>query len=265
MMDRDPSLSPAPRSRRIWPWVVAVFLIVLVSAVIALIETVGRGIAVSAVEQEVRTALDVPAETPVGVDLGPGSLAFQALTGRIEQVNVTVDPLALGPLSGEVLIEARGVPLDQNAPVRDLQVSYRVPEEALGGIADRLSGVDITSVSLEDAEIVASGEVSLLGMTLPLGLGLTPGAADGVLTFTPTSIRIGDSTFDAATLASDRFWGDAARTITQTRAVCIADRLPAALTLEDVRVDGGELVVELNGAGQALGGSEFRTKGVCPE
>ncbi len=264
MTDRDPTLGPAPRSRRVWPWVVAVFLIVLVAAVIALVETVGRGIAVSAIEQQVRTSLDVPPETPVGVELGGGSLALQALTGRVDQVDVTVDPLELGPLTGELLIEARGVPLDQSAPVGELHVSYRVPEDALSAITDYLSGVQISSVSLDDAELVAEGEVSLLGMTLPLGLGLTPGASDGVLTFTPTSIRIGDATFDAAALASDRFWGDAARTLTQTRSVCIADQLPAAFTLEDVRVDGDELVVVLDGSGAALGGTELRTKGVCP-
>ena len=97
-----------------------------------------------------------------------------------------------------------------------------VPEAELGAIADRLSGVPIQSVALDGAEIVASGEVSLFALTLPLGLGLTPGAVDGQVAFTPSSIRIGDSTFDAAGLAAGA--ADAGHLALETR------RLGAART-----------------------------------
>lgn len=259
----DPQL-PKPRRRRVWPWVLIGFVVVLVVVLVAAVEVFGRSAAQAAIAQQVRSALDVPASTPVEVDLGSGLLAWQLLGGSIDAVDIDVDDLELGPLVGDLSVAARGIPLDQDAPVADLKVTYLVPEAALGAISERLSGVTIQSVSLEGPEIVAAGEVSVLALTLPLGLGLTPGAADGAVTFRPTSIRIGDNTFDAAGLANDPFWGGVARAVTQTQSVCIADQLPAAFTLSEVVVAGDALRVALDGSGQALGGSGFRTKGTCP-
>ncbi len=264
MTERAPVDLAPPRKRRVWPWVVLAFVVVLVGAVVALVETVGRGIATAAIQQEVRSALDVPAATPIDVDLGGGSLLLQAVSGRVDLVDIRIDGLALGPLTGDLLIAGRGVPLDREQPVGGLQATYRVPEAALGAIADRLSGAAIQEVALEGSEIVASGEVSLLVATMPLGLGLTPGAVDGQLAFTPTSIRIGDAHFDAAGLAADPFWGGVAAAITQTRSVCIADRLPAALVLTEAAVEGDELAIVLDGSGHALGGGAFRSTGECP-
>lgn len=261
-MSDDPQLR-MPRRRRVWPWVVVGFLLVLVAAIVTAIEVIGRSAAVAAIEQQVRVALDVPPATAVEVSLGSGSLTWQLLTGRVDTVDIHVPSLELGPLTGDLAVTASGVPLDQSAPVSGLDVVYLVPEAQLGAIADRLSGVPIQSVALDGAEIVASGEVSLFALTLPLGLGLTPGAVDGQVAFTPSSIRIGDSTFDAAGLAADPFWGGIARSITQTQTVCIADQLPQALTLTDVAVAGESLRIDLSGAGAALGGPEFRTKGSC--
>ena len=254
---------PTRTRRRVWPWVLlGVALVLLVPAVVA-VEVFGRGFAESQIEQQVRSALDVPDATPVEVELAGGSLLWQALSGRVDRVDITIDELALGPLTGDLTVVAKGVPLDQNAPTESLEVNYLVPESALAAIADHLSGVEIQDVALDGPEIVASGEVSLWVMTVPLALGLTPGAQDGALTFTPTSVRVGDTNFELAALADDPFWGQLARTITQTQSLCIADQLPKALTLTSVEVDGDELRIELEGSGAALGGSAFRTNGTC--
>jgi hypothetical protein len=187
----------------------------------------------------------------------------QALGGGLERVDVDVDDLALGPLTGDLRIVARGVPLDPASPTRELSVRYAIPAEALGALTPEITGVTIDDVTLEGAELVANGGVSILGATLELGLGLTPSAVEGDLAFDPTSIRIGADTLTADQLRGNPLLGGLADALLQQRRVCIADELPAALTLTGLRVEGSELVATLDGSGAAIGGAAFQAKGVC--
>jgi hypothetical protein len=250
----------APRKRRAWPWVLLGVVVLLVLAAVAA-DALARGIAEKAIAQEVAAALDVPDGTDVDVRIGGGSVLVQALGGGLDRVDVDVDELALGPLSGDLRIVAGGVPLDPASPTRELSVRYAVPAEALGALTPEITGVTIDDVTLEGAEVVADGRISILGATLELGLGLTPSAMEGDLTFDPTSIRIGDDTFTADELRGSALFGGLANALLQQRRVCIADELPAALTLTGVRVEGSELVATLDGSGAALGG--LAEKGMC--
>lgn len=254
----------APRRRhRVWPWVLGGILVLVVAAVLV-VDYLARGFAEDLIAGQVAEVLEVPDGTPVEVEVGGGSVLLQALSGSLDHIRVSVDDYPVGPLAGDLTLVAEGVPLDVSKPTRALTVTLDVPESALGAIAGELSGVPIDSVALEEPEIVANGSLTLFGLSLPLGLGLTPGAEDGALTFIPTSIRIGDNTIDAGGLASDPIWGGLARTVLQQQTVCIADQLPAALTITSVTVRGEVLRIELDGSGQALGGDGFSTNGTCP-
>ncbi|WP_157981713.1 LmeA family phospholipid-binding protein [Protaetiibacter intestinalis] len=255
------SPAPLPRRRRAWPWVLGGIVLLVAGAAVA-VDLLARGYAEDLIADRVADALDVPAGTPVEVDLGGGSILLQALGGSIDEVGIRVDALGLGPLSGDLAIDAEGVPIDPAQPTRALTASFTIPEAALQGISSELSGVPIDSVTLAEPEIVADGTVSVFGLSLPLGLGLTPGVADGAIAFTVTSIRIGDQQLDTAALTGDPVWGAIAGTVLQQRSVCIADRLPDALTLADADVVGGTLRVVLDGSGAPL--ADYDTKGTCP-
>jgi len=243
--------------------VLGAFLVLVVGAVVA-IDVLARGWAEDLIAAQVTEVMEVPEGSSVEVELGGGSVLLQAISGQLDHVDVSISDYPVGPLTGDLHLTARGVPFDLEQPTRDIAVRYDVPEAALSEISGSLSGVPIDSVTLEAPEIVAGGTLSLFGMTLPLGLGLTPAAVDGALGFTPTSVRIGDTTVDAAALADDPVWGGLAGTVLQQQTVCIADRLPAALTMTTVVVEGEVLRIEFDGSGNALAGDGFTTRGSCP-
>jgi hypothetical protein len=254
------SAPPGPRKRRVWPWVLLGVVVLLALAALAA-DALVRGLAEKAIAQEVATALEVPAGTDVEVRIGGGSVLVQALAGGLDRVDVGIDELTLGPLTGDLAIVARGVPLDPAAPTRELAVRYAIPGDALDGLTPEITGVTIDDVALEGSEVVATGGVSFLGMSLDLGLGLTPSAVEGDLAFDPTSIRIGDTTLTADELRGNVLFGGLADRLLQQRRVCIADELPAALTLTGLRVEGSELVATLDGSGAAIGA--LGAKGLC--
>lgn len=259
----DARSSAAPRRRRrVWPWVLGGFLVLVVAAVVV-VDVLVRGYAEDLIAGQAADVLEVPDGTPVDVEIGGGFVLLQAVSGSLDHIRVSVGDYPVGPLIGDLTMVAEGVPLDLSTPTRVLTVSFDVPEAALSAISGRLSGVPIDSIVLEEPEIVANGSLSVFGLTVPLGLGLTPSAVDGALAFTPTSIRVGDQSFDAEALASDRIWGGLAGAVLQQQTVCIADQLPAALTITSVAVQRQVLHIELDGSGQALAGDGFSTKGTC--
>lgn len=250
------------RRRRAWPWVLLGVIVLLVLAAVAA-DAWARSFAEKAIAEELASALDVPAGTPVEVRIAGGSVLLQALTGGLEQLEADVDDLTLGSLTGDLRIVAHGVPLDPSAATRELHVSYAIPESALSALTPEITGITIDDVALDGDELVARGGLSLFGATLELGLGLTPAAVDGDLAFAPTSIRIGTDTFTAEELRANRIFGGFADALLQERRVCIADALPAALTLTELRVEGMQLVATLDGSGAAFGGAAFQQNGSC--
>lgn len=245
-----------------WPWVLLVVGALLVGAGIAL-DVLVRDLAEKTIAREVGSALEVPAGTEVRASIGGGPLIVQALSGGFERVDVGVPGYVLGPLTGDLEIVAHDVPFDLAAPTRELTGRYAVSQEALAVAAPELTGARIDGVSIEGGEVVASGEISVFGASVGLGLGLTPSAVEGDLAFDPTSIRIGEETLTAEQLRGNPFFGGFADALLQQRRICVADSLPAALTLDTLAVEGTSLVATLGAADTAIGGDGFRQRGAC--
>jgi hypothetical protein len=242
--------------------VLLVLAVLLAGAAVAA-DLLVRGIAEKAIAQELATALDVPEGSSVEVRIGGGSVLLQALSGGLDRVDVAVDDLTLGPLTGDLTIVAEGVPLDPGAPTRQLRGRYEIPEAALSALAPEIAGATVEDVRLEGSEVVAAGSARIFGATLELGIGLTPSIVEGDLAVDPTSIRIGAETFTAEQLRGNPLFGGLADAILQQRRVCIADRLPSALSLTALQVEGSDLVVTLDASGVPLGGDAFQVRGVC--
>jgi hypothetical protein len=242
--------------------VVAIVLVVLiVGAFIA--DAAAKAYARDQIRTQLVSALGLPASADVTVDVGPGSILLQALTGSVATVDVGVPKLAFGELVGAADIHATRVPLDTGKPLGTLSVNYAVTERNVAAIGRDLSGVDITSVTLKGSQIVAAAKLTVLGTTVPVSLGLNPSVSAGQLVFTPADIRVAGQTFTAAQLAASPLFRSLARSLLKQQSVCVAQYLPKALTATGVQIAGGSLIVSFSGDGTALGGPAFTTKGSC--
>nr|WP_284300790.1 DUF2993 domain-containing protein [Homoserinibacter gongjuensis] len=172
------------RRRRAWPWVLVILVVLLAAAAVAA-DVLVRGIAERVIAQELSSALDVPDDASVEVRIGGGSVLLQALAGGLDRVDVTVDDLTLGPLTGDLTIVAEGVPLDPGAATRELRGRYAIPEEALSALAPEVAGATVDDVHVDGSEVVAGGSAVIFGATLEFGLGLTPRSSTGISRSTP--------------------------------------------------------------------------------
>jgi hypothetical protein len=261
----EPIVEPPKKRRRGWLIALIVVGILLLLATIAFF--IGEGLAKEYARDYVRAriveVLQLPADAQVDVDLGGGSIIFQALAGRIETVDVEVPDAAFGELTGDVTFHAEGVPLDETAPVDTLRVDFAIGAEDLGALGETEAGAEAPTFVFEEGQIALNSEFALFGASIALGLSFEPSAAEGALVLTPTSLTIGTQTFEADT-TDDSFLGQIARSLLQPQTLCIASSVPQALVLADATIDGQELILRFDGDGAALGGPELSTLGTCP-
>jgi hypothetical protein len=187
---------------------------------------------------------------------------LQALAGRLNEVDVTVDKVTFGTLSGAATIHAEGVPLDGEAPTEKLDVTFAMPEEqVVSALAGNLAGLKLDTIALEEPEIVVTSTLNLFFFTLPVGMGIEPSADEGQIVFTPTSITLGDTTYTPDELRQQI--GGLADPLLQQQSVCVNESLPVALTIVDVDVVENDLVLKIDGDGVALAGPDLSTPGTC--
>jgi hypothetical protein len=252
------------KKRRRWPWVLGGILLVLaILLVIAFFvaDAYAKDYARAYIKERIVAVLGIDDPSKVQVDIGEGSVLLQALRGELDQIDVTAEQVSFGILNGAATVHAEGVPLDENAPVDALEVTFAVAEGDVEALAGNLSGLQLESIVLEEPEIVASTTFNFFGFQIPVGMGIEPSADEGRIVFTPTSIRLGEDNYTAEELR-ETFGGFADQLLRQ-QSFCVAENLPAALTIVDVDVDAKNLVVKIDGDGAALGGPDLSTPGTC--
>jgi hypothetical protein len=241
--------------------VVIVFLLLVAGFVIA--DAAAKAYAQDQIKQKIVAALGVDPATEVKVEIGGGPVLLQALSGKLSTIDVAIPRLAFGELVGSARLHATQVPLDENAPLKTLGISYRVSEKDVGVLASELSGLKLDTITLDQPEIVANATFTVFGAGVPVGLGLTPSASNGRLDFTPTSIRVSGQTFTSQQLIATPGLGGLAKSLLTQQSFCVAHYLPKALTLTSAQVADHQLVLTISGDHAALGGPAFSTKGSC--
>jgi hypothetical protein len=263
----EPVVVEVPKKRR-RRWLIALVVIgvLVVLGVIAFFvgEAYAKQYAHDYVRARIVEVLQLPADAHVGVELGSGSIIFQALAGRIETVDVEVPDVVFGQLTGDVVFHAEGVPLDETVPVDVLRVEFGIGADDLSALGEGQAGAEAPTFVFEEGEVSLTSEFELFGASIPLGLTFAPAADEGALVLTPTSLTIGTQTFEADT-TDESFLGQIARALLQPQTLCIAGSVPQALVLADATIDKQELVLRFDGDGAALGGPELSTSGTCAE
>jgi hypothetical protein len=243
---------------------IVIGVLVLLVVVFFVADAAAKRYATDTVRARIIEVLGLDASTPIGVDLGPGSILLQAARGSIDTVTVTADRISWGDLTGSARVVATGVPLDSTKPVGTLGIVVTVTEANVAKLAGYLSGITLTKIELTEGVIRASADVTVLFATLPVAVDLLPSAHDGAIAFDPTTIRVGTTQLSVDDLRTNPLIGSLAGDILRSQQVCIASYLPKALVVDGVAVVGSQIQISIRGDGTALGDPGLSTLGTCP-
>ncbi|MGO2747059.1 DUF2993 domain-containing protein [Microbacterium sp.] len=247
---------PVTRRAR-WPWVVLIVVVVLALLVVAA-ELLTRALLPGIVRGAVIEQLDLPQGQQLEVD-ADGILLPQLIGGRLDELHLSTDSVTLGGVTGSADVTAIGVPL-RGGNLTEAQGTVRIDQQQFTDLV-LASDLPIDEVTFAEPDVTASGSFSVFGVPVPISLTVTPGADDGDLLLTPVGLQLAGVTLNAADIA-ERF-GDMAAQITQPQRICIADQLPAGLTMTDIAIKGSEAVIDLDVDGAIVTDAALQANGVC--
>ncbi|MGN6219994.1 MAG: LmeA family phospholipid-binding protein [Microbacterium sp.] len=252
-----------PRRHRVWPWIVG-FAIVAVLAVGAWFaaEAIARQIVTGVVQDQVRTQLSLPADQQIDVEIA-GAVLPQLIGGTLDDLTVSSDDVPLGDtgVTGDVTVTARGIPVRGEPTLSGATAEVALDEQQLQTLLASIDGFPADTVGLAAPNVTMTLDLTLFGVQIPIGVALTPSAADGDIVLTPASFQLGQSEVGADALRAQ--FGDLADTVLRDWNVCIADRLPAGATLTGVEVDGSRLVADFDVDGRIATDPALQQDGTC--
>ena len=249
----------APR-RRVWPWLVA-FGIVIVLAVVAWFaaEAIARQIVTGVVRDQVRSVLALPESQPIDVEIA-GSVIPQLIGGTLRELRVASDDVKVGQVVGDVRVTAQDVPV-RGGGMGGATATVTLDEEQLRGLVSTIEGFPADTVGIDAPAVTMSMPLQLFGVGVPVGVALTPTAVDGDIVLTPTSLQLAGADVGAASLREQ--FGPVADLVLRDWTVCIAQHLPAGVTLTDLAVDGEVLVAGFDVDGAIMTDPALLATGTC--
>lgn len=250
----------APR-RRTGRWIAALVVVVVLLAVAAVAaEFIARSVVTSTVRSLVVKNVGLPDDQNVDVSV-TGLVLPQLIGGRLDEVAVSSNDVTLGPITGDVRVDLRGVPVSGGAAADGGVASVRLDQDQLKALLAEVPDFPASTITLAAPDVKFDTSLSLFGIAIPVGVGVTPGAAAGDLTLTPSSFQVGGNAIDADTLRGQ--FGGIADSLLAERSLCIADRLPKGLTLASATVQGQDLVATFDVAGGILNDPALQSDGTC--
>lgn len=254
---------PRKRHRGRNALVVIVVIVLVLVAAFFVGDYFAKKYATNYVRDQIASSLGLPSTAPVTVDLGSGSILLQAATGRINDVNVTVDPIVLDGLAGSATLTAHGVPLNQTTPVTSLDVKVYVPTSTIATAISRVPALASLkpTVKLSGKHVAVTGTIYIFGFPQGIGATLTPKVTAGVPGFS-----IDTASFDGATVTSavlDKYLPGLTGLLESGTSLCIANQLPKAFTLTSIAIHGQSIVSTFTGNGVELNAASLSQKGTC--
>ncbi|WP_309067252.1 DUF2993 domain-containing protein [Microbacterium sp.] len=249
----------APRRRRGRGGVALVVVLVLVIGLAVAAEFVARAVVRDQVRERIVNELSLPADHPVDVGL-EGVVLLQLAAGTLDRIRVSSDDVAVGDMAVDADVELTRVPVRDGAAAGPGTGQLRIDAAGLeqllaqSALPQVLTGA---SVALAEPDVVLSNEFTVLGSQVPIELAVTPGAADGAVTLSPTRATLGGVELALDQLAAVVGMSPEATT------VCIANRVPAGISLTDVSVVGDQLVAEAAIAEGTLSDPALQELGSC--
>lgn len=258
----EPGPDARPRRRGALAWIIAVVVVIALAVVAWFVaEHITRSILTDTVRQQVITQLALPEDQPIDVGFDEPVLP-QVIGGRLDRLDIASEDVPLGDVVADVSVRARGVPIRADGgDITDAEATVVFGEDQLQTLLAQVDGVPDAGLTLDPPDVEVEVELSIFALSVPLGLDLIPSAADGDIVLTPRAVRLGGAELTADAVR-ERF-GAAADGVLRDYPICIRDRLPAGLTLREVRVEQAALVAEVDVAGAIISDPVLQAPGTC--
>jgi LmeA-like phospholipid-binding len=254
---------PPRRRRRAWPWIVA-FAIVIGLAIVAWFagEAIAKDIVTKTIRDQVVTQLSLPADQEMQVDIA-SPIIPQLIAGTLSEVTITSEDVPMDSFVGDVTVSAQDIPIRGGGEMGSGTATVVLTEEQLRTLMATVDDFPVDSVGLEAPDVTMSTELSVFGLSIPVAAALTPSAVGGDIVLTPASLQLGGAEIGAEDLR-DRF-GRLAETVLRDWTVCIAQYIPAGLTLTAVAVDGEQVVADFDIDGAIISDPALQANGTCQD
>lgn len=251
---------PTPRRRPVWPWLVA-FGVVLALAIAAWFvgEAIAKDLVTKTIRDQVVTQLALPADQEVTVEVS-GFVIPQLLSGALDEVTISSEDVALGEVVGDVTVTAHDIPI-RGGELGSAVATVTLDEEQLRTLMSGVEGFPAETIALDDPDVTMSTELSLFGVGIPVGVSLTPTAVDGELVLTPASLQLAGADVTAESIRGQ--FGVIADLVLRDWTVCLAQHIPAGLTLTAVAVDGDQIVADFDIDGAIVSDPALQQNGTC--
>ncbi|UNK69628.1 DUF2993 domain-containing protein [Microbacterium sp. H1-D42] len=248
----------APRKRARWPWIVLIVVVLLAVLAVAA-ELIARSVVPSTVRSLVIDELGLPADQQLDVE-ATGMLLPQLLAGSLDELRLSSDDVTIEGITGAAEVTATGVPLRGGA-LGSAEGTVSIDQSQFAALLEG-SDLPITEVTLDEPDVTVHGGIPVLGREIPLALTVTAGADEGDLLLTPVSVAVAGNEVDIQRLAA--LFGSTGEALAGTHRVCIADQLPAGMTLTGLRVDGSRVVADISVDGRIATDESLLDPGTCP-
>jgi hypothetical protein len=249
------------RRRRVWPWIVALVIVAgLAVAAWFAGEWIARDIVNSTIRDQVITQLALPADQEIDVVV-EGAVLPQLIRGSLDDVTISSEDVALEAFVGDVTVHAQDIALRDDSGAAEASATVVLDEEQLRTLLSTVQDFPVDSLGLEEPDVTVSTELSLFGVSLPIGVALTPTAVDGDIVLTPASLQVAGNEITAEALTAQ--FGGVADAVLRDYTICIAQYIPAGVELAGVAVDGEQVVADLDIDGAIVSDAALQEMGVC--
>lgn len=249
------------RRRSPWPWIISLLVIAaLLAGAWFAGEWLARDIVHRTVRTEVIKALGLPSDQVIDVELD-GAVLPQVIGGTLDEIRISSEDVEYSSFAGDLTLDARGIPVRGEDPLESAELTVVMDESQVRGLLGTIEGFPIDSLGFTTGAVTFTSEITVLGTVFPIGVSLDAAAAEGKLALTPETFQVADAEVAADAVRSQ--FGGLADGVLRTWEVCIADQLPAALTLTDIQVGDGELTARFTVAPDTLHNPERQELGTC--
>lgn len=252
---------PAPVRLGLLLSVLGVVLLVLAASSLVIAEILAHGESERAVADEVRTRLALPAGERVEVDIA-GSVLLQTMVGRFDDIGVAIYSYPTGPSNADVMFTMQGLQrVDDEWEPQHVSGAMTFSAAQAAALMVPAKAQSAMRVDFSGGDVVVSGSAQAGTTPVTASVAVTPRFENGRFGASISSVTIGGKSLSAEEVAAQT---GADLTALQPASVCLAELVPSALHIQDVRVDDDRLRMDFDIDVAAVETAAGRALGTCP-